>query len=489
MSDNKNDGKGFAGLDSMVSDVSDNVRPVSPKPAQPQQEPPRQPPPGPPPVQAAPVQPQSTPQSRPAPIVSGKQPSGGKNWLLWGGIIIFLIWVFGNSGKSNNNSSYSPAQSYSPPTSSAPGQASEPTPIAVFSDGEKPPIGSGLSFNREQIRYCLTENHRVSAIESIIDNTRSNEVDAYNAMVDDYNNRCSHFRYRRGILEGVKTEVDARADEIRRAAQSSWVRKTIGLETPANEHKVKPQATQSHSKQTQRSKDTSRRGQEPHVADKQVEATAPNISVQNRPPDILRQDRSESAALPKPPEHARIASWGNDWVCDSGYRKQGNQCVKVETPLHAHLASWGTDWQCDSGYKQQGNQCIKVDIPPNAHLASWGSDWQCDSGYKQQGDQCTRVDIPPNAHLASWGSDWQCNSGYKQQGKECVKVEVPPNAHLASWGSDWQCNSGYRRQGNYCEKLSVPPNARVASWGSDWVCNDGYRQIGNECRSVFESNK
>jgi len=229
MSDRKNDGKGFAGLDSLVSDVSDDVRNVSSKPAQPRQETPRTTPPSPPSVQSEPVQPQPTPQSRPTPIASGKQPSGGKNWLVWGGIILFLIWVFGNSGKSNNDTSYSPSPSYSSSPAPAPAPAAASAPAVVSSNGEKPPVGNGLSFNREQIRYCLTEKYRVSAIESIVDNTRSNEVVAYNAMVDDYNSRCSNFCYRRGMLEGVRSEVDARADEIRNAAQSTWVRQILGI--------------------------------------------------------------------------------------------------------------------------------------------------------------------------------------------------------------------------------------------------------------------
>lgn len=233
MSDRKNDGKGFAGLDSLVSDVSDDVRNVSSKPAQPRQETPRTTPPSLPPVQSEPVQPQPTPQSRPTPIASGKQPSGGKNWLVWGGIILFLIWVFGNSGKSNNNTSNSPSPSYSSSPAPDPAPAAAPAPAVVSSNGEKPPVGNGLSFNREQIRYCLTEKYRVSAIESIVDNTRSNEVAAYNAMVDDYNSRCSHFRYRRGMLEGVRSEVDARADDIRNAAQSAWVRQVLGISSLA----------------------------------------------------------------------------------------------------------------------------------------------------------------------------------------------------------------------------------------------------------------
>ena len=428
MSDNKNDGRGFAGLDSMVSDVSDDVRSVSSKPAQSKQEPPRTPPPSPPPVQSEPVQPQPTPQSSPAPIVSGKQPTGGKTWLIWGGIIFFLMWVFGNSGKSNNNTSYSPSSSYSSSPDPAPAAAPAPAPAIVSSNGEKPPVGNGLSFNREQIRYCLTEKYRITAIESIVNSSRQNEITAYNAMVDDYNSRCSHFRYRRGMLEGVRSEVDARADEIRKAAQSSWVRNTLGLDTPTQGTTPRPEAKPKRSKQAQRGEANS--GSSPFIDDRSLQGADAKFETLNRPSDRSRQNRTESTSAPTLPENARIASWGSDWVCNSGYRKEGNTCIKVEIPPHAHLASWGSDWQCDPGYRKQGNQCSRVEIPPNAHLASWGSDWQCDPGFRKQGDHCLRVDIPPNAHLASWGSDWQCDTGFKKQGNQCLKVEIPPKEAL-----------------------------------------------------------
>jgi hypothetical protein len=53
------------------------------------------------------------------------------------------------------------------------------------------------------------------------------------------------------------------------------------------------------------------------------------------------------------PENSHIL--GNNWYCDDGYKKNGNQCVKLIVPKHAHVL--GNNWYCDDGYKKRGN-CI-----------------------------------------------------------------------------------------------------------------------------------
>ena len=73
----------------------------------------------------------------------------------------------------------------------------------------KPPVGSGLAFDRSQIRYCLSENIRMDAWEGQLNQYSDTSVDAFNAAVNDYNTRCSHIRFRSGDLESVRSEVDA----------------------------------------------------------------------------------------------------------------------------------------------------------------------------------------------------------------------------------------------------------------------------------------
>ena len=57
-------------------------------------------------------------------------------------------------------------------------------------------------------------------------------------------------------------------------------------------------------------------------------------------------------------------------------------------------------------------------IPPNAHVA--GSGWNCNTGYKRQGQQCNKIFVPPNAVLR--GQGWICKSGFKRRGNQCNRV-------------------------------------------------------------------
>ena len=91
-------------------------------------------------------------------------------------------------------------------------------------------------------------------------------------------------------------------------------------------------------------------------------------------------------------------------------------------------------------------------IPPNAFAS--GNSWLCNSGYYKSDNSCIKVPssvnkIPTNAHAS--GSSWACNAGYQKLGSTCNKIYVPKNASLS--GSSWKCNSGYTKIGNSCNKV------------------------------------
>ncbi len=54
------------------------------------------------------------------------------------------------------------------------------------------------------------------------------------------------------------------------------------------------------------------------------------------------------------PEHA-YTTFGNNWWCERGFKRVGDECQSVEVPEHAYLA--GNDWVCDRGFKREGNRC------------------------------------------------------------------------------------------------------------------------------------
>ena len=94
------------------------------------------------------------------------------------------------------------------------------------------------------------------------------------------------------------------------------------------------------------------------------------------------------------PENAQPRSYGSGWVCDLGYRVEGNECLALDIPEHAYPTgrSYGTGWECDRGYEEVGGtSCNPIPVPANAFLRSYGDDWQCERGFRQERDGCVSI--------------------------------------------------------------------------------------------------
>ena len=85
----------------------------------------------------------------------------------------------------------------------------EPAPTYMDRAEEMPPTGRGLTLSRSQIRYCLSEKIRIAAWQREVNQYSDASVETFNAAVNNYNARCSDFRYRKGLLESVRSEIEA----------------------------------------------------------------------------------------------------------------------------------------------------------------------------------------------------------------------------------------------------------------------------------------
>ena len=220
----KNEGKGFAGLSSLVSDVDTTPSPPAPKTesagsttssgrpasqsAQPQPQQPTQ---------------RQTYQEPPQPS-SGS--SGGK-WILGVAAVVGLLWLIGQSNKNTP----SPAPAYSPPAQSAAPSYSPPAqPQAPSVPQEsKPPVGQDLVFSTAQIRYCLAEDIRLEGAKSAVNNYIDSDVDRFNAMVADYNSRCSSFQYQtnnrgRNDLNSAQRDIEPFRSQLQSEGRSRFGR-------------------------------------------------------------------------------------------------------------------------------------------------------------------------------------------------------------------------------------------------------------------------
>ncbi|MBP8163687.1 MAG: hypothetical protein KAX89_08935 [Propionivibrio sp.] len=220
----KAEGKGFAGLSSLVSDV--DTTPPAPAP---KKEPAAAAPSAGHPS-SQPAQPQPQPSQRqtyqePAQPSSGGS-SGGK-WVLGIAAVMGVLWLIGQSDKNTT----SPAPAYSPPAhSTAPSYAPPPQPQAPSRPVEtKPPVGQDLVLSREQIRYCLAEDIRIDGAKSALNNYIDADVDRFNAMVGDYNSRCSSFKYQtnnrgRNDLNSSQRDIEPFRSQLQSEGRRRFVR-------------------------------------------------------------------------------------------------------------------------------------------------------------------------------------------------------------------------------------------------------------------------
>ncbi|MFC7411553.1 peptidoglycan-binding domain-containing protein [Hydrogenophaga atypica] len=227
----KGEGKGFAGLSSLVSDVDTTSPPAAkeePDASAPSTErPARQA------AQPQPSQPHQTFQEPAQPPSSGS--SGGK-WVLGIAAVIGVLWLIGQSDRSPT----SPAPAYSTPAQTAQTATPSYSPPAESQAPSRPqesmpPVGQDLVFSTAQIRYCLAEDIRMEGAKFGLNNYIDSDVDRFNVMVADYNSRCGSFRYRSGALESARRDIEPYRSQFQSEGRSRFARSPSygSLSTPA----------------------------------------------------------------------------------------------------------------------------------------------------------------------------------------------------------------------------------------------------------------
>jgi hypothetical protein len=189
---------GFGGLSQLVSEVDEVLAVAATRAA------------------AARTTAESTPAAGdPAPRSRGyiqppsQKTGSGKTWIYVGGGVLALWLVSMFSNTSSPSTSGSPARASSPSS----GTGSTRTSTANTWTERMPPVGQTTPFDAAQIRYCLAEDVRLEAARDVANS--DSDVDRFNAMINDYNSRCSSYRYRAGLLESLKRELQGRISDLR----------------------------------------------------------------------------------------------------------------------------------------------------------------------------------------------------------------------------------------------------------------------------------
>ena len=243
MPDNNKKGevnKGFAGLTSLLSDVEASVDTTHTPLSVRGEVPPTAPTAGTADNKSQSSSHQSSSQgheSKPtyqSPPQVGGVGSGGK-WIMGLGVVALVIWgisQMGNKESQTSSTGYStPATTASPSTGNQPSNPPSLPSLPPVLTEEVPSAGSGNVLGAGQIRYCLAEDIRLTAAKQAVNEYNNSDIDRFNSMVADYNSRCSNFRYRRGALESVRSEVERHRLDLESEGRTRFVSRSFPSET------------------------------------------------------------------------------------------------------------------------------------------------------------------------------------------------------------------------------------------------------------------
>jgi hypothetical protein len=81
---------------------------------------------------------------------------------------------------------------------------------------EKPPVAQGALLPDAQVRYCLSQGIRLQGAAKAVNVMSTTEAGSFIALSDDYNLRCTNYRFDPGVMSAVRQDVEARRAELLR---------------------------------------------------------------------------------------------------------------------------------------------------------------------------------------------------------------------------------------------------------------------------------
>jgi len=150
-----------------------------------------------------------------------RQGSVKSDKLLLIALTIFIVGliVFGFYNSNNNN-----VTTETPPVAveATIGNSINDDPPRGFDDNQpnkepfykKPLSGYGAELSLPEIRYCVAEKIKLQAIEVKIDNTSDEQINKYNSMIKDLNNKCGQYQYHENDLSTATNDVESHKVEL-----------------------------------------------------------------------------------------------------------------------------------------------------------------------------------------------------------------------------------------------------------------------------------
>ena len=162
---------------------------------------------------------------------SAKRKAGVRVRWFWGIVIVGGgLWAVVANSNGPQTTPYRSPPSYSntpawPQTTTAPQTTTPPTQRSDSLDASEtmPAVGTGLALTRPNIRYCTFQRVRIEAARPAL--AGAVQQQSFNATIDDFNARCSDYRYRQSDKDAVDAELPRKRFSLEaegRALAASW---------------------------------------------------------------------------------------------------------------------------------------------------------------------------------------------------------------------------------------------------------------------------
>ena len=90
------------------------------------------------------------------------------------------------------------------------------------------------------------------------------------------------------------------------------------------------------------------------------------------------------------PKNAYSRYDSNNWFCNKGYEKKGSSCVtKIIIPNNAHKV--GNTWVCNKDYYRNNAKTGCLPVPDHSTSAYNSNNFICNSGYERNGNSCKKT--------------------------------------------------------------------------------------------------
>ena len=153
-------------------------------------------------------------------------------------ILVFLYSIYQSSPQPRG------ADNASSSLSSAAGKPTSPPDFSQQVTEDIPPIGTDRILTYAQIQYCLAEAIRLEASSLLVHDTDdAGDVVRYNSTVDDYNRRCSRYRYHRDTFESAKRAVELHRTRLEAEGGKRFHSSLEEVSTPEHSSETSPEAS------------------------------------------------------------------------------------------------------------------------------------------------------------------------------------------------------------------------------------------------------